>query len=263
MAKIHVAGARGLIGSHVAELSKPLCPPMWEFPETEVFINCIGYTDVDGCETNARRSANSNVETVLWQTSPYLSYPKCKYVHLSTDFLFDGEDGPYSESATPRPLSVYGAQKWVAESIVRELPNHLIVRTTCVYGWHAKKQTFAHWVRRMCAEGKPFQVTEQQWTTPTYVKDLARIILRLVEKDARGIVNVTCGMPTSRYMFARDLAQAFGFDPNLVEPTGAIYQAAKRPRYGGLKVDKLMWEYGIVPQPYRESLEDMAETWAS
>lgn len=252
---IFVTGHKGLIGSNLVkqgalEFNDNLYPNL---------INCAGFTDVDACETEIHKSLKSNVTYPLWLAGRL--DVEAHLTHISSDFIFDGARGYYSEDAAPAPLSVYGAQKWLSERVVQEShAKSLIVRTTCVFGWHPKKRTFAHWVKEQCEKGVPFEVTTAQVTTPTYAPDLARIIMQLVEQGVTGIVNVTCDRLLTRHAFARMIAEAFGYDRNLVQRGGAIQQVARRPQLGGLSCLKLEG-LGITPQPFEQSLEDMVKTW--
>lgn len=258
---VYVHGHGGLIGSNLVKLGARASDNNY-YPNV---INCVGFTDVDACEVKINASLYSNI-----------TYPLCvisridqqtHFTHISTDFIFNGDKGPYAENAAPSPLNVYGMQKLISERGVLEFhPNSLIIRTTCVYGWHAKKQTFAHWVKAQCEKGEPFVVTSEQFTTPIYAPDLARIILELVERGITGIVNVTSHddaiqpFGISRYYFAKLIASAFGYDNKLIVPGGTVNQGARRPKLGGLVTNKLR-SLGIVPQATEESLKDMVKTW--
>lgn len=257
---VYVSGHKGLIGSNLVKRgAKPLSEANG-LPE--IVVNCAGFTRVDDCEHDTWNSYLSNVEHVSTLAS-YARPLRTYLIHLSTDFIFDGKDGPYTENARPAPLSVYGAQKWIAETLVKSVPKHLIVRTTCVYGWHPKKYTFAHWVKDKCEEHSTFYVTRKQITTPTYAPDLARIIMELVENNITGVVNVAGPEVMNRHTFAERLARAFGYSDADIRhsDSDSNFQLARRPLKGGLLVDRLTTGYEIEPQSVSTSLREMAETW--
>lgn len=255
--------AQGAIGIDADIVDIPdLTEGLLAVPDITAVINAAGYTNVDGCETDPVESYLVNVGGVheVVETLKVVCDPLPLLVHLSTDFIFDGRDGPYSEEALPCPISVYGAQKYLAESIVRQYPRHLIVRTTCVFGKSKKKRTFVHWVVDQLKKGYAFDVTYLQRTSPTYNVDLARIILSLINAGAEDVYNVASFSHLSRYVFARQIAKAFGYNPELVEMAGALMQPARRPKLGGLITGKLQ-ALGIAPQPLEESLKELATTW--
>jgi len=256
MTDLFVWGHRGLIGSHLLKAGAR------EYKGAPRKVcNCVGFTDVDGCESHPWESYKSNVaelERLINRTDR--SDRKPHIIHLSSDFIFNGENGPYGENDRPAPLSLYGAQKVVAEGLARSLPRYLIVRTTCVYGWHPKKQTFVHWILRKLDEGQPFGVTQTQETTPTYAPALANAIMNLSEVDASGVVNVTSGEQMSRFDFARLIARAWDKDESLILPMGDIEQVAARPKKGGLKIG-LLKSYGVQMPTTIESLTELRKTW--
>lgn len=219
--------------------SSELNETLLEF-QPQLIINSAGYTDVDGCEDNREKAWQVNVEGVR-NLARYCQENKIGLVHFSTDYIFDGQSGPYSEDARPNPLSYYGQTKLLSEEIIQEAEiEHLIVRSDVLFGVGEKiKQNFFLWVFEKFKSGKPFQVVDDQFNNPTLADNLALATLEAVERNLKGILNIAGSEYLSRYQFAQKVGQAFGLDSSLVSPTKTpiLVQKAVRPMKGGLKID--------------------------
>lgn len=187
-----------------------------------------------------------------------------KVVLYSTDYVFDGASGPYDEEAIPRPLSVYGHAKLEAERIVRDIVrDHLIVRTTAVYGWDPDSRNFAMGVWQALQAGRPLRAADDQWCNPTLADYVAEVSVRLVQDKARGVVNVVGRDRMTRSDLAKQLARAMGLDIRLVEPTptAKLGQKAGRPIQGGLRTDKLALLLGTHPMDLAEAMKRFRRAW--
>lgn len=183
-------------------------------------------------------------------------------VFYSSDYIFDGVNGPYSENAQPNPLNQYGKTKLEAERIIqRELKNFLIIRTCSIYGYEAEGLNFAMQVLRALQEKKVFRAVCDQFGTPTYVEDLSRITLTLLKNKKAGTFNVAGPNYVNRVQFAKAVAETFDLDRHLIEKvdTKQLDQQAARPARGGLTTEKLKQELGDCPRPLREGLRAMKE----
>lgn len=216
----------------------------------DVIINLSAMTDVDGCESNP---------TLAWHLNAYIpsrlatiaKQLNSKLIHISTDYVFDGEDGPYTEYSLCNPISNYGYTKFIGDSFVLAdaEPNSLIVRTNVVYGYSEQgKSDFVQWVISKAKEGKPFNIVNDQYSNPTLTDDLAFAIDVLIRIDYRGIINVGGSNYCSRIDFVKDICNVFDLDSSLVKPitTESLNQPAKRPLKGGLNIDKLKYEIGVM-----------------
>jgi len=189
---------------------------------------------------------------------------KSLVVYYSTDYIFDGEAGPYAEDDMPRPISVYGRVKWEAERVVKELvPAHLILRTTAVFGWDRASRNLAMQVWEQLQAGRRMKVASDQLCNPTLADYLAEASVRLVQGDARGIFNIVGKDRMGRAQLAQTLAKAMALDANLIEPvsTSELGQRAKRPLQGGLRIDRLIGTLGTEPLDLPESLKRFRRQW--
>lgn len=264
MAKTLVVGASGQVGSHcLAALAarndiavgtykshpRPGLIPL-DVMDREQFATIVrehrpttmilsgGLPEVDYCEEHPQTTYAVNVIGVRNAVEIANDY-NCKVVYLSSEYLFDGDTGPYDEQTPANPLSVYGWQKLAAEHYVASFARDwLIVRTAVVYSLESR---FVCWLRSSLAKGERVKGLLDQISTPTYAPDLADAMIQLSEQDGRGVFNVSGSEVISRYEFARTAACAFGFDPNVIVPveTAELNQRARRPLNGGLTVEKV------------------------
>lgn len=215
----------------------------------EVIINSGAYTDVDGCEVEKDKAWKVNVEGV--KNLAFLCKEfKIKLVHLSTDYIFDGKNGPYSEEEPPNPLGYYGLTKLESEKVIKEnLDNYVIVRTNVLYGNGIKVNNFVLWVINRLKKGQDIDAVIDEFNNPTLADNLAQAISELVEKDFVGIINIAGLEYLSRFDFAKKIAFKFNLDQKRISPITAKEleeklkqkldkQRAKRPPKGGLKIDK-------------------------
>ncbi|MBL7976814.1 MAG: dTDP-4-dehydrorhamnose reductase [Bacteroidetes Order II. Incertae sedis bacterium] len=228
----------------------------------DVVVHCAAMTMVDACETQRDMCWQLNVGAVEQLVRLCRAFGT-RLVHLSTDFIFDGENGPYSEKARPNPLSYYGRTKLAAENAVRTLKNDqwALVRTILVYGTGHKliRPNIATWLIEQLDAGKNVRLVTDQWRTPTYVHDLAEGIERLIRFRKAGVWNIAGREMISIFDFGQTIAQTLGFDPNLIEPTNsnAFTQPAKRPLKSGLLILKAESEIGYKPKPIPHNIQDL------
>lgn len=218
---------------------------------------------VDFCESHpdgARKlnlQGTENIAALCAETSAQL-------VYYSTDYIFDGEAGPYSEEDRPCPINVYGQTKWEAEEAVRKLaPGALLLRTTAVISWSTVSRNFAMQVWQNLQAGKPMRVPNDQWGNPTLAEYLAEASVRLVQMGAQGTFNVVGKDRITRSDLAISLARAMALDPKLIlpVPTSELTQKARRPLCGGLRTEKLQQVLGTEPLDLNESLKRFKRTW--
>lgn len=165
-----------------------------------------------------------------------------RLVYFSSDYVFDGRDGPYTEDDTPNPISVYGEAKLAAERFIQEhLPDHLIVRVTVVYGWERQGKNFVMGLIRRLSQGEMMRVPGDQIGSPTYADNLVAAVLELAAHGQRGVFHVAGSELMDRYTFACLAADTFGLDrAGLLRVTTAeLGQRAARPLRAGMKIDKV------------------------
>lgn len=288
MKSICVTGGNGLLGTKLLVLAHPKyriisldCQnaPLLQAPSIE-YIQCditdrekldqifsrtrpqavfhtAAFTDVDRCELKREKCWNVNVvgtENVALACRSI----GAKMIHISTDYVFDGTNGPYTEEDIPNPISYYGKTKWESEQVVKRiLEDFVIVRTTVLYGFFpGVRLNFVTWLIEKLKNHASVDITEGQYGTPTLADDLAKALLMLFEKGKRGIYNGVGREWVNRYVFAQKIAEVFGLDRSLICPTVAeqLKQPAPRPKKGGLKIDKIVRELGISFSNVEEGL---------
>jgi dTDP-4-dehydrorhamnose reductase len=236
----------------------------------DVIINTAAMTNVDACETQPEICRKLNVDAVSYLLKAVknqeLNNPnyKCHFIHLSTDFIFDGENGPYDENAIPAPLSIYGQSKLDAETLVINSGlNYAIVRTIIVYGIvdGMSRSNIVLWAREALLKGQKINVVNDQFRTPTLAEDLADGCILIADKGATGIFNISGKDFMSIYDLVVQVADYFKLDKNLINPisSSSLNQPAKRPPKTGFILDKAMKELGYNPHSFKEGLDIVAK----
>jgi dTDP-4-dehydrorhamnose reductase len=200
-----------------------------------------GWTWVDGCEKDPARSRLENTERPL-AVARHAASVGAAFVVYSTDYVFDGERGPYREDDPTGPLGVYGRDKLaLEEGLRREGLPHLVIRTTTVYGPEVQGKNFVLQLVAKAHAHSPMKVPTDQWATPSYGWDVARATIELLEAGARGIVHAAGPDFMDRASFGKLACEVLGLDPATVEPvtTASLNQPARRPLKGGLVSERL------------------------
>lgn len=205
----------------------------------DVSILTSAFTNVDGCEKERETAHEVNV------TGPENVAIACertgsKLIHISTDYVFDGEKGLYTEEDSPNPISYYGKTKLLGEEKVKGiLEDYVIARTSVIYGM--EKKNFAMWIVDELRKGNKIRIVTDQYVSPTLNTDLAEQIYALLERDGQGLYHTAGGERISRYDFAVKLAVGFGLDKNLIIPikTEDLNWTARRPPDSSLDVSKI------------------------
>ena len=231
--------------------------------EFEAMLCVAGMTNVEGCEDEqaAAMQVNATAPASFAAVARQRGIP---FVYFSTEYVFDGEAGPYLEDDEAHPISVYGRSKWEGELGVRAAhPDALILRTTVVYGQDAGEKNFLYSLMRNLRAGKEMRVPEDQISTPTYNMDLAKATEMLLAKEETGVFHVCGPELLSRLEFAQAIARELGLDEALVRgvATADLKQKAPRPLRAGLRTHKLR---RVCPQaamrPLHEALMDCRES---
>ncbi len=222
-------------------------------------IHTAAITNVDKCELEPEVCRKVNVEgteNVAELSKLFGSY----MVFISTDFVFDGEAGPYDENAEPNPISVYGKSKYDAEQKI--LAMHFpasILRTILVYGVvpSAARSNIVLWAKKNLEQKKPLRVVTDQFRTPTFVEDLADGCILAFRKKAQGIYHISGKDFMSIYQMVLDIADFWNLDKSLITPISSeeLKQPAKRPPRTGFNLLKAQTELGYDPCSFYEGLE--------
>jgi len=228
----------------------------------DVVVHAAAETSVDECETSKELAWGVNALGTknIAEASVKIG---ARLIYISTDYVFDGRKGLYSEEDEVNPINHYGLTKLKGEEFVRELcEDFLIARASVVYGWHPRKLNFATWVIDSLKNRRRIPVVEDHYNSPTLADDLEDIIRRMVGSKAVGVYHTAGGERVSRYEFALKIAETFGLDRSLIAPVKMVDVKgwiARRPRDSSLCVDKLQKKIGIQPSDLAGALRRMKE----
>ncbi len=206
----------------------------------DIIFLTAAMTNVDQNEKDKQLATKINVE------GPKNVIKACKQIgskliFMSTDFVFDGRNrGNFTEEDIPNPINHYAKTKLDAElAIINSDINHLICRTAVLYGWNSERLNFITWILKKLQNKEPINIVTDQINSPTYVRNLAEIILKLIEKKASGTYHTAGDDALSRYEIAIKCAEVFEHDKNLINPIGSLNQVALRPKNVSLNIKKL------------------------
>ena len=291
MKKIIVTGSNGLLGQKVTDLSiqdseieliatsvgpnRHNLKDGYRYEELDVLdldrlnelvaryqpdsiIHTAAMTNVDACEAERTKCYALNVQSVK-NLVDVCQKRDIQLIHLSTDFIFDGEDGPYTEEAEPNPLSYYGETKLESELILKNSSCHwAILRTIIVYGIvnDMSRSNIVLWAKGALEKGEPINVVNDQWRMPTLAEDLAACCLLAVKKNASGVFNVSGKDLMSILEIVERVADHYRLNKSLIKAISAesLNQAAKRPKKTGFILDKAIVELGYSPHSFEEGM---------
>jgi len=223
----------------------------------DVIVNCAAFTNVDACETEHEACWKLNVDG-LKNLIIAARREGSKVIHISTDYVFDGKNGPYTEDDTPNPISFYGRSKLAAENALTTSGiDHAIVRTMVLFGLGVNiKPNFALWMIDKLKAGESINIVDDQIGNATMIDDLAWGILKVIEKKQTGIFNIAGKDILSRYDFALKICDVFEFNKDLVKKikTANLKQPAPRPLNSGLVTLKASSLLGINLMDSLESI---------
>lgn len=226
------------------------CESVLNYYMPDIIINTAAITDVDFCELNQEKCLSINAHSI----NNFLSFCKKnnkKFIQISTDFLFDGKSGPYSEDAKQNPINYYGFSKMLAERkiINANISNFSIIRTCLVYGNQNDSNNILMWVKRKLDMSENLNIVDDQFRTPTLVFDLSKAVFQIIENDLKGIYNISSGEYLSIFDFVCNIVNAFGYDKSLIQrcKSSKINQKAERPKKSGLQVEKAMRDFDFSP----------------
>ena len=227
----------------------------------QAVVHTAAFTAVDACETQRELSWRVNVEGTA-NVAEACRGIGARLIHVSTEYVFDGENGPYSEEDLPHPISHYGLTKLESEKAVQQgCSDWAIGRTTVLFG-HAPnvRPSFVAWMVDRLSRGERIRVVDDQVSSPTLADNLARMLLALLDSDRVGVYNTVGDTILDRYSFAVMVARLFGLDPEMIDriKTPDLGQPAPRPLKAGLLMDKFKREFpSIQVLTARRALEEL------
>lgn len=229
----------------------------------EIVIHAAAMTNVDACESDREGCLQNNVHAVQYIVDACNKFG-AHLVHVSTDFIFDGLNGPYTEEAEPNPVSYYGWSKAEAEKIVKEMSNSwAILRTILVYGVadHMSRSNVVLWAKSALEKGNPINVVDDQYRMPTLAEDLAEGCLLAATQKANGVFNISGPDYMNIFELVTRVADHFGLDKSIVQRTDStgLNQPAKRPPRTGFDLTKSRAVLGYNPHSFEEGLDILEE----
>jgi dTDP-4-dehydrorhamnose reductase len=293
MKKVLVTGANGLLGQKLVEMLLPfsnqyqiiatargdnrakitegyiyeklditnideLCSVFQKY-QPDAVIHSAAMTNVDQCEDQKEMCWDANVNAVLYLVNECKKY-NSKLIHVSTDFIFDGKNGPYNESAEANPLSYYGESKLAAEKIVQNSDLHwAIARTVLVYGVinDPSRSNIVLWAKNALESGKEILVVDDQFRTPTLAEDLADGCIKILLMEKEGVFNISGKDFLSVYEMVQKVAEFYDLSMDNVKKVSSstLNQRAKRPPITGFVIDKAVRELGYDPVSFTEGIQ--------
>lgn len=219
-------------------------------------LNTAAYTNVDKSETEKELAYKINVTGVenlalyTWAVDGHL-------IHVSTDYVFNGEKGPYTERDKPDPINYYGRTKLAGENTLSTSGvRNSILRTNVLYGVakHGRSD-FVKWVFDSLSQNKTIKIVTDQINNPTYIDDLVLAINLVIEDNKEGCYHIGGSEFISRFEFTNMIADYFKLNKKLIQPikTGELNQPARRPLRSGLVTLKAQTELGFKPRSIQET----------
>jgi dTDP-4-dehydrorhamnose reductase len=226
----------------------------------DVVVHTAAQTNVDACEDDREQAHLFNVAAVehIAEAARILN---AHVIHMSTDYVFDGEKAPLDESSPPHPVNYYGKTKLASENVLRGAGiRYTIIRTMILYGTGVDvKRNFALWVLHNLREKKKINVVVDQYGQPTLVDDVAYGIIKIIDRNRTGLYHISGSEVTSRYDFACAVAETFKLDMSFIQPVSSeeLRLAAPRPRHSEFITQKARMELDIRLSSVREGLSVM------
>ena len=212
--------------------------------EPDVIVNSAALTDVDKCEVNPQLARDLNSTSVEYLVGS-AKESSCFFVQISTDFVFDGTTGNYSENDRPNPINQYGLTKLSGEEAAKkcEEGRWSVARASVVYGWgRPERPNAATYIIDSLSKGRKIFIAKDQYSSPTLNTNLALMVIEISERHLPGIIHTSGATRRSRYDFALGLADRWKppLERKLILPTeaGNIQWTAKRPLDSSLQVSR-------------------------
>ena len=225
----------------------------------DFIINTAAFTNVDLSETERETAWKVNVKGVEY-VAEAARVIDAHVIHISTDYVFDGKRGPYSEKSRTNPLGYYGRTKLASENVLKTSGVfNTIIRTNVLFGIADSRPDFVRWVVSSLRAGKKIRIVTDQINNPTFIDDLVQAISKIIEFKKYGLYNIGGREFLSRYDFTIKIADYFQLDKSLIKKivTEDLNQPAKRPLKSGLLTIKAESEFGFKPHSIEESLAIM------
>lgn len=220
-------------------------------------IHCAALANLESCEKNPELARELNTE-IPQKLAEQCRNGGARLLHVSTDAVFDGATGGYTEEDVPNPLSTYAHTKLAAEHAVAAANPDAIIARVNLFGWslHGRRSLAEFFVNNLSA-GNPVMGFTDVFFSPFLVNDIAHFFIRMLEKKLTGLYHVVSCDSCSKYEFGVEIARKFGLTPGLITPNSVTefgLTAARSPNLT-LKVDKLIHNLGEIPPTISTGIE--------
>jgi len=223
----------------------------------DVVIHLGAMTDVELCETETELAKKINTdatEILALESEKYNTF----FVYMSTDYVFDGKVGMKKENDKTNPINFYGKSKLDGERVFKKIttPN-VIVRTSTPFGIHSKKISFPIWVKKNLELEKEISVVVDQYTSPSYVPNISKMIIEIIERKITGIIHLAGATKISRYDFAVQISKIINANKQFLKLTkmDQMDWKAQRPADSSLNVSKANKILKSKPEKIEDSLK--------
>ena len=222
-------------------------------------IHLAAMTSVDLCETEKELATMINTkstETLAREAAKQNTF----FLYVSTDYVFDGVDGMRKEEDSTNPLGFYGKSKLEAEFSLKKLTSDwCIARTSTPFGIHHTKESFPLWVKKKLKAKNEIPVLVDQFTSPTYVPNLSKMLIEIAVRQIVGLIHVSGATRISRYALAELIAEKLNLDKKLLIPTkmNTMNWKAQRPKDSSLDVSLANEILNEKPQGIEQSLRSL------
>jgi dTDP-4-dehydrorhamnose reductase len=229
----------------------------------DVIVHCAAEVNLDRCESDHDYAdkIHREVTAVLSACAP----AKTRLIYISTDSVFDGRKGNYSEDDEVNPLNYYAMSKFHGEEAVRKRKENYVILRTNIYGFKKNNgNSLFEWIAQKLSKGERITGFDDLIFNPLYVGQLAKVIAELIVNDFSGTLNAGCDDFVSKYQFAVDIANEFGWDSSLIARGNSDMFPSKltRPKNTTLNVDKLKAITGFAPS-LKQGLEQLHKDFES
>lgn len=225
----------------------------------DALIHAAAMTQVDACEDERERCDFINI-TGVSNLIEAIGNRKTHFVHISTDFIYDGYEHEYFEDSKVNPLSYYGMSKWKSEQLFNQVSfPYSILRTVLLYGVleDLSRSNIVLWAKQALESGKIINVVDDQYRCPTLAEDLACACFQVIQEKATGVYHVSGKDFLSILELVFEIADYWNLDKSLVKSitTSSLNQAAKRPLKTNLNLAKANRWFNYQPKSFREGLK--------
>ena len=226
--------------------------------QPDVVIHSAALTDVEKCEVEPKLANSINVkstEIITKEVENFDSY----LMYISTDYVFDGKKGSYKETDLTNPLNQYGKTKLSGEKIIEQKSSKWsVIRTSTPFSPYSFKKTFPVWIFENLKNNNKINILEDQFTSPTYVPNLSKMILEIIERKLEGFFHVSGSTQISRFEFAKIIATKLNLDLSLLNPVKITTMPwkATRPIDSSLDISKINRILKTKSYTIKQSIDD-------